>query len=388
MKKIFCLSFFIVLSSLIPIMIFAQKTQIRENAEITALQNLTNNYLKLSSQVNQMTSNMSEIEKQRAAFFLISTYSLVIESYVERGNPASPAITEWMFPPRKFGGDNPYTIYSQVPVSPEYSYKLYGKKGDAIYFGVQVYGYQEGFNLPTANLGIDNIKYNSDGTFDIYISKIKPDGAENWIPLADKDHAFLVRQYFANPQNIEPYKLNIVRIDDNHNTGSSYLDRLKHANNMLTDYIMGTIDIASILEKDATNHYPAANAEITKPKYGGALYPTKDNKYQGCWVKLNKGEALRVHGYLPKNTLYASYVFYDRWYNTPSYPKIDCFRTKDNVVLNPDGSFDLYVTPEEINHPNWINTGGLYEGSYSTRYLISDETVFPTVEVVKIKDIK
>jgi hypothetical protein len=60
----------------------------------------------------------------------------------------------------------------------------------------------------------------------------------------------------------------------------------------------------------------------------------------------------------------------------------------DEIVLNEDGSFDLYVSPETVNHPNWINTGGLYEGSYSSRYLLSDETRFPEIKVVNIKDIK
>lgn len=81
--------------------------------------------------------------------FLISVYSLVIESYVERGDPASPAITEWMLPIRKFVGDNHYPIYSLVSVSPEYCHRLFWEKGYTICFGVQVYGYQEGSNLPT-----------------------------------------------------------------------------------------------------------------------------------------------------------------------------------------------------------------------------------------------
>jgi hypothetical protein len=95
-----------------------------------------------------------------------------------------------------------------------------------------------------------------------------------------------------------------------------------------------------------------------------------------------------VHGFLPKKTLYASYVFYDRWYNTPNYRKINSFRTMDEIVLNTDGSFDLYISPEKIDHPNWIDTGGLYEGSYSSRYMLSEESVFPEIKVIKINDIK
>jgi hypothetical protein len=60
----------------------------------------------------------------------------------------------------------------------------------------------------------------------------------------------------------------------------------------------------------------------------------------------------------------------------------------DEIVLNTDGSFDLYISPEKIDHPNWIDTGGLFEGSYSSRYMLSEETVFPDIKVVKISDVK
>lgn len=358
-----------------------------KNQEIVTLQKVNANYQQLCEKVNQMTASLSQIEKDRAAFFLVSVYSLVIESYVEKGNPANPMLTYWMAPPRKFAGDNPYTIYTQAPVNANCIYKLSGKKGNAIYLGLQVYGYQSGFNLPTANIGLANIVFNENDSFEIYLSETKPEYAKNWLPIKKGDHAFLVRQYFNDRNNIVPSELKIERIDHNSYAGTTYLERLQHANKMITEYILGTIDINNLLRENAFNHYSNKEAQVRQPKYGGALYPTKDNIYEGCWVSLKKGEAFRVHGFLPQHTLYASYVFYDRWYNTLSYPTINCFRTKNEIVLNADSSFDLYISPEKIDHPNWINTGGLYEGSYSSRYLESIDKVFPSVEVVKIKDI-
>jgi hypothetical protein len=293
-----------------------------------------------------------------------------------------------MSPTRKFAGDNPYTIYTQAPVDSNFVYKLSGKMGNAMYFGIQVYGYANGFNLPTANLGLPNIVLNSDKTFEVYLSLVKPANAVNWVKLANRDHAFLVRQYFGERNQIVPAELKIERVDNNSYPGLPYLKRLEKANAMLNDYILGTIDVCSILANNALNQYPSKDAQVRTPKYGGALYPTRDNRYEGCWVSLKEGEALHLHGYLPENTMYASYVFYDRWYNTPDYRKINCFRTKDEIVLNADGSFDLYVSPEKVNHPNWINTGGLYEGSYSSRYMMSEETRFPEIQVVKVLNIK
>jgi hypothetical protein len=356
--------------------------------EIQALQDVVENYISLSHTIDSISSDLSAIERERAAFFLVSTYSLVMESYVEKGDPANPELTEWMRKPRKFAGDNPNTVYIQASVSADYTYKLHGQPGSAMYIGFQVYGYQQGFNLPSSNINISDIKLNEDGSFDLIISRTKPENALNWLPLIAGDHAMLIREYFSDRNKVIPSKLSIVRIDSNKTSGNTYLQRLLHANKMLTEYILGTVDISVILKENALNQYSGKDAQVRAPKYGGALYPAKDNRYEGCWVSLQKGQALKVHGRIPENTPYASYVFYDRWYNTPTYPDVNCYRTKDEIYLNNDGTFDLYISPEKIDHPNWLNTGGLYEGSYSSRYLQSQSSEYPEISVVEIRNIQ
>ena len=225
----------------------------------------------------------------------------------------------------------------------------------------------------------------------IYISKERPKSVQNWVPIGEGDHCFLIREYFGSRTDIRPCELKIERIDNNTPARPVALttlhERLENANKMLVDYIAGTLEITSMLRDNALNQYPKPGAQVKQPQYGGSLYPTKDNTYEGFWVSLKPGEAIHLHGRLPK-AFYASYVFYDRWYQTPDYRKINCYRTADELSLNPDGTYDIYISPETINHPNWINTDGLYEGSYSSRYMLSEDKEFPTVEVVKIKDIR
>ena len=361
------------------------------NPDVMALDAIVKTYEKYIYEVNDLSASLSGIEKERAAAFLAGTYSLVMESYVDNGNPADPELTSWMTKYRKFAGDNPYTIYTQSPVSIPYEYKLSGKRGNNTYFGLQMYSLKGGFNLPSANIGLDDIKFNPDGTFEIYVSKDRPEHVQNWVPIGEGDHCFLIRQYFGSRTDIRPCELKVERIDDNTPTSpvalTTYLERLENARKMLVDYIAGTIEITTMLRENALNHYPSPDAKVTQPKYGGSMYPTKDNIYQGFWVSLKPGEAIHLHG-KPPRAFYASYVFYDRWYQTPDYRKINCFRTADELVLNQDGTYDIYISPETIDHPNWINTGGLYEGSYSSRYMLSEDKEFPTVEVVKIKTIK
>ncbi len=360
-----------------------------KNEQIKSLMEADDNFAHLAAKVDSISYNLSEMEQQRAAFFLISAYSLAVEANVDKGNPAMPMFTDWENPPRKFGGDNPYTIYIQAPIATQFSYKITGDRGSFVYLGVQLYGLANGYNIPTNNIGLKDILFNKDGTFEVYVSTMRPAEAKNWVQISDGDHALIVRQYFDKRENNIPANLKIERTDTNPDKGFSYLERIQKLNPMLTEMIMGVIEVNNLLRESAFNQYSAKDADVRAPKYGGALYPTKDNRYEGCWVSLKKGEAMRIHGRLPKNTLYASYVFYDRWYNTPDYRNgVNCFRTMNEIALNPDGTFDLYISPEKIDHPNWLNTGGLYEGSYSTRYMQSSETEFPTVEIINISDIK
>jgi hypothetical protein len=368
----------------------SKKNVTANNPDVMALDAIVKTFEKYIYKVNEMSASLSDIEKERAAAFLAGTYSLVMESYVDNGNPAEPGLTSWMTRYRKFAGDNPYTIYTQAPVNVQFEYKLSGKRGNNTYFGLQMYSLRQGFNLPSANMSLDDIKFNQDGTFEIYISKDRPKNVQNWVPIGEGDHCFLIREYFGSRDNIRPCELKVERIDNNTPTRPVALttlrERLENANKMLVDYIAGTIEITSMLRENALNQYPKPDAKVTQPQYGGSMYPTKDNIYQGFWVSLKPGEAIHLHGRLPK-AFYASYVFYDRWYQTPDYRNINCFRTADELALNPDGTYDIYISPETIDHPNWINTGGLYEGSYSSRYMLSEDRAFPTVEVVKIKDI-
>lgn len=362
------------------------------NQNVVALDSIVRTFENYIQKVGEISASLSPVEQERAAAFLAGTYSLVMESYVDHGNPEEPELTSWMTRYRKFAGDNPYTIYSQAPVNFQYEYKLSGKKGNNTYFGLQMYSLKAGFNLASANIGLKDIQFNPDSTFEIYISKERPQGAVNWVPVAEGDHCFIIRQYFAsrNDNDIHPCILKIERTDNNIPlipvALASYHARLENANKMLVDYIAGTIEITTILRENALNGYAKPGAKILQPQYGGSMYPTKDNLYEGFWVSLKPGEAIHLHGKLPK-AFYASYVFYDRWYQTPDYRKVNSFRTMDELVLNADGSYDIYISPETIKHPNWIDTGGLYEGSYSSRYMMSEDKEFPSVEVVKIKDI-
>lgn len=343
-------------------------------------------YQEMIQKLDAEAAPLTDYEKTIAAGFARGVYSLVMESYVEKGNPADPQITDWMRPGRKFAGDNPNTIYKQAFVSDKYTYKIKGKLGNEVYFGLQLYKTVNGNNLPSANTNMRGLRLSPDRSFEIILSKERPEGAVNWIPLAAEDYTYLTRQYFSSRNNINPGSYTIERID-NQPYSDDLAQRMDTAAEKLRAYVMANFEVNGMSKEVSFNKYSDPNAPSRSLEFSGALFPTLDNTYDGFWVSLKPGEAVYLHGRLPK-AVYASWVYYNRWYMTPDYRRVNSYRSMDEIKLNADGTYDMYLSPETVKHPNWIDMDKQYEGTFAMRYLLAENREFPEIKVVKIADIK
>lgn len=346
-----------------------------------------NTYNEMLKKTEEESGQLNDYDKKLEYQFAQGVYSLVMESYVEKGNPADPQITVWMRPGRKFAGDNPNTIYSQSFVEDKYIYKITGKLGNEVYFGLQLYKTENGANIPSGNINMKDMVLNKDGSFEIILSKEKPSNAKNWLALTSNDYTFLTRQYFTSRNDINPGYIEIKRID-NMPFENNLETRISLANKKLRDYFLATFEANKMAKELSFNKYAPPNAPARQVSFAGALYPTLDNTYDGFWLSLKKGEAMHLHGKSLPKALYASFTFYNMWYMTPDYRYVNCYRTANELVLNKDGSYDIYISPEKVESPNWIDTDKQYEGTFAIRYLLAETKEFPTLEIVKIADIK
>jgi hypothetical protein len=51
-----------------------------------------------------------------------------------------PSMVPLVGPTRKFGGDNADALYHFAPLDPRRTYRLHGRRGDAVYLSLTVYG--------------------------------------------------------------------------------------------------------------------------------------------------------------------------------------------------------------------------------------------------------
>jgi hypothetical protein len=321
------------------------------------------------------------IEADRALQFVLSAYDLAVEMWFQKGDPAAPQLTNWEQPWRKYGGDNPTTTYLSAPVAPGHIYRLQGDAGNAVYAGVQAYTKGPGYNAPSANISSTAL-VGDDGRIDLTIGGNEPGKGRPWLPLADGDYLIMVRLYHQAPELATP-PFAIERTDREPMPVRSAAERAATAGAFFRDEVLSTMAVTDALRAAGVNAYPPPEAPVHRPRYTGALFPTLDNVYDGFFADLAPGQALRLRG-RPPIAHYSSFVFYDRWFNTPDFPAHRCYRTLGELDLNPDGTYEILLGPDDPGHPNWIDTAGLSQGIFAIRCLLPETRHLPEVEVVQI----
>jgi hypothetical protein len=341
-------------------------------------------WTRMAQRVSAAVDDMPALERDRATDFLVAAFGLAVEMWYEKGDPCDPAWTEWMHPWRKLAGDNPGTVYLSAPVSARHQYLIRGPIARAHYVGVQLYHQVGGFNAPSANVSSAELVARQDGRFELVLGGERREGAANWLPLEPEDYIAMVRVYSYEPWT--RWDVSIARVDEDPAEPLPAEERLDKAASYFEAEVLSSMELTELIQAGGTNTYGPPDATYRQPKYGDALFPTLDNTYEGFFVDLQPDEAILLRGRLPK-AKYTSLVFYDRWWATPAYPRVRCYLTDRDLTLNDDGTYDAVIAASDPGVPNWIDTAGLTQGIFASRFLLAEEKLLPEASVVKFAEL-
>jgi hypothetical protein len=244
-----------------------------------------------------------------------------------------------------------------------------------------VYTKGPGYNAPSANIS-DTDLVGADGRIDLTIGGDRPTDGGAWVPLVEGDYLVMVRLYHRAPELDTP-PFSIERVDSAPMTPLPTAERAAAAEAYFREEILSTISVTETLRAAGANAYPAPDAPVHRPRYTGALFPTLDNVYDGFYVDLHPGQALRLRG-VPPVARYSSFVFSDHWFNTPDFDVHRCYLTLDDLELDGDGAYEMIIGPDDPGHPNWIDTAGLRRGIFSIRCLLPEQRHLPDVELIDV----
>lgn len=373
-----CLAFLFLMS--LPVMAIDNRDEMARS-----LIQLNNKVVEFDNQLNLEPSI-----RDQGIDFVYDSLSLAQEVFIDKGSVGQPIFVDWITATRKTAGDNPWTRYRSTMIKGNSHYQLQGQVGKALYVGIQVYSLRNGRNvaLPEKNISTDKLALDKQGRFTLDIG---PNISGRGIKTDADDYMLIVREYYADGKirEADPAQLSIRQIDGDFNTPfiTDSAERINRASAFFTSLVESSLDLTLQMSQNKNN-----SAEISpKPDLVQALFPTSDNRYDGFYIQLNDdNQAIKITGKIPKQLKYASITYYNPYYATVDYDKNKSYITKDELTLNKDGSYEVYITKNRImGKKNLITTQGYRDGVISIRYLGEQEPEFDIslVDVDRIPDL-
>ena len=302
--------------------------------------------------------------------YLTDALHAAMEIYL-RSDAARPSFVPIVGPTFKWGGDNSDSFYNFAPVSPAYEYLVRGKRGDAVYISICVYGGPDDGRWSTrivSNLNDREITFAPDGSFEIVVSTRRPADGRNWLPLAEDANAMITRDYHVDPVHGAPTIYSIETVPPQPSpaplTDAEVAGRLRSVTNFLRELLA----ITPIPDPSAPNTI-ADVWPVPEQTYGWAA---RDAHYAMGVFELDDDERLVIEGRSPQ-CAYWGVMLWNPFMQTFDYRYERIGINSQQTVYEPDGSWRLVVAPRDPGQPNWLSTAGHRRGVLFFRWFLAEE---------------
>jgi hypothetical protein len=287
-----------------------------------------------------------------------------------------PEFVELTSPTRKWGGDNADAAYWFAPIDPRRRYRISGRRVDAAYLSLTIYGGPDDGRWSTrivATANDEHLTFDADGNF-------------VWDPgaLDDDAVAIVTRDYHLSPATEGRSTFHIECVDGPgpddppRPTDGDTAARFRRAGNFLRE-LYGIFPLPTAA--------PAASNEVAEP-YGvpSATYgwAAGDAAYAMGSFDLADDEALVIEGHFPECRFW-NLCLWNPYLQTYDYRYEPVWINGGQAVPEADGSYRLVVAHRDPGRPNWLATGGHRQGVLWFRWFLPVSTpVRPTTTVVTI----
>lgn len=280
---------------------------------------------------------------------------------------------------KKWGGDNTDAYYQYVPLDPRRTYRVWGTKGDAVYFSLTVYGGPDDGRWSERIVGTLNdrdLDVDPGGEFELFLGP-EPTGDGHWIRLEDDAVCAITRDYVEEYETSRRVEWRIEALD-------------RPATYRLSDEDLARrFRAAATWLKDQSSLTPLQPGE---PNTVAEPYPVPsetfgwaagDAAYAMGWFDLADDEVLVVRGSSPECAFW-NLCLWNRFMHTYNFDYERVAINGTQVVYEDDGSWEIVIGASDPGHPNFVSTQGHPAGMLWFRWFHPDQTpARPTTEVVK-----
>jgi hypothetical protein len=289
-----------------------------------------------------------------------------------------PRFVDIVGPYKKWGGDNVDAFYQYAPIDPTRTYRVRGRKGDAVYFSLSVYGGPNDGRYSERIVGTVNhrtLDVAADGSFEIVLSPHSHSGAS--IRLEPDAVAAITRDYVID-RNARRVEWHIECLDPAppHREDDRELARRFRAALTWVREQANMVPLPLGEPNTVEEPYP-----VPKVTYGWAA---ADAAYAMGTFDLADDEALVITGRSPECAFW-NMCLWNQFLHTYNYDHDRVSINGAQVAYEPDGSWTIVVAARDPGRPNWVSTAGHPRGRVWFRWFLPSETpARPQTSVIKL----
>ena len=337
---------------------------------------------------------LEQVESVRYVGQMLSAMS---ELYWE-AQPEHPRFVSIVDPGRKLQGDNPDAIYHYARIDGSRTYRVTGRIQKEVYTSFTLHAAADDGGMAGALRGDVNdrdVTVDADGRYTLTIGADRADAAGgDWIDLPQDTINVIVRSYFQRPTSAQNDSSVSVDIDieclDVDTPPPTLTDeflasRMREGIAFLRQVTLGQGRFGGSSAVPFVSDQPNVLPKPFSFRDSGLPVPgAADIHYAMCRWDLDPDQALVMRGTIPAGP-FVNVMLWNAQMQTLEYRGRQSSLNGDQIHLEDDGTFEIWVSAKDPGHPNWLDTDSHGRGSVFWRFLLPDEDPEqPTSEVVTI----
>lgn len=287
----------------------------------------------------------------------------------------------------KVGFDNPDFTYINVgPISPEYNYRVFGKRGTVPYLSMQVFDNPLG---GTEFMTSEELVVQPDGRYEIILSAEEPEGAANWMRLKDTAFFFILRNGFYDWNAEVEASVQVEVVAGPMSGPVPHLTPAEFAGDMAR--LSTRIRSIPISILNARDTWPTNDLNEPDPgAFGieGAGIPTAVSS--AGRYDLDSDEAMIIETPVP-DVIHGGIQLGNLWVESIDYQTRQTSLNWFQSIPDSDGVIRYVLAHEDPGVPNWLDVSGHPRGTIFMRWQSPSAESYPlkpNVSVVRFDQIR
>ncbi|MAT50989.1 MAG: hypothetical protein CMK32_07385 [Porticoccaceae bacterium] len=287
-------------------------------------------------------------------------------------------------------GVNPDFVYAYTKIDGRGQYRLSGYRGDGLFlmfdFIAGGLGVLDDLGPSLGTLDIDDFTLGPNGEFDILLSSERPEGhTGDWHRLDPTARTMNMRQASYHWGVDKEARIAIERID-------IAMDAQPLTSEEVARRIAGVMAYPKFYAGFAAKHIQNLRNKglvnrLEHDDWAGRGGVAGQHYYQGLF-KLEQGMALVLETELPETVRYWNVQLSDMLWNSVNWMNHQSSLNGAQAVVDGDGKFRAVISAEDPGVANWLDTGGLREGSMMLRWNGASSGPEPALRAVPLADLK